>query len=90
MSTLSTVNTITSDTLVYAPAVLAGVQAAEVSAAPGTTKLQAVVNGVLAASQAGEAVPNATVAGISMLVNLVVSIFNATGLFSHKAATPAA
>jgi flagellar biosynthesis protein FliQ len=90
VSTLSTVNTITNETLTYAPAVLAGVQVAETTGASGSSKLQAVVNGVLAASQAGEAVPNATVAGISALVNLVVSIFNATGIFSHKAAAPSA
>jgi hypothetical protein len=83
------VASITSNTLAYAPAVLAGIQVAETSPAPGTTKLQAVVNGILGGSQVLEGTPNPTVAGIAALVNLFVSILNATGVFNHKA-TPAA
>lgn len=89
MSTASTINTITTQTLSYAPAVIAGVQAAELSGASGETKAQAVVNAVLAGSGAAESATNPNVAGIASLVNLFVSIFNATGLFSHKATVPA-
>lgn len=81
----STISAITTQTLTYAPAVIAGVQAAETTGASGTSKLQAVVNGVLAGSQALEGAPNPDVAGIAALVNLFVSIFNATGIFGHKA-----
>jgi hypothetical protein len=81
-----TVAAITTDTLTYTPAVIAGVQAAEVTGASGPTKLQAVVNGVLAGSAALEATPNSNVAAIAALTNLIVSIFNATGIFSHKKA----
>lgn len=84
MSTSTAVTAITTQTLAYAPAVLAGVSVAEQSNAPGATKLQAVVNGVLGTSQALESAPNPDVAGISALVNLFVSILNATGVFSHK------
>lgn len=91
MSVTSTVTAITTQTLSYAPAVAAGVQAAELSNASGDTKLEAVVNGVLAISGATEQSTNPEVAGISLLVNLFVSIFNATGIFNHKSAskTPA-
>lgn len=82
----TTISAITTQTLTYAPAVIAGVQAAETTGASGTSKLQAVVNGVLAGSQALEGAPNPDVAGIAALVNLFVSIFNATGIFSHKKA----
>lgn len=86
MSTTPIVTQITSGTIAYAPAVLAGIQAAELSSASSETKQQAVVNAVLAGSQALEGAPNANVAGVAALVNLFVSIANATGLFSHKKA----
>lgn len=79
-----TIAAITNDTLSYAPATLAAVLAAEQSKAAGSDKLQAVVDGVLGGTQALEASPNPNVAAISALANLFVSIFNATGLFSHK------
>ena len=79
---------ITTQTLAYAPAVLAGIQVAEQSTASGASKQQAVVNAVLAGSGALEAAPNANVAGIAALVNLFVSIFNSLGLFNHKPAPP--
>lgn len=85
MSVATTVTNITNNEVQYAPAVLAGVLAAEQSTQPGTSKAQAVVNGIIAASAAGAQVPQPTVAGISELVNLTVSILNALGVFSHKA-----
>lgn len=87
MSVTAKVNVITTQTLAYAPAVLAGIQAAELSAASNETKLQSVVNGVLAGSGALESSTNPEVAGIAALTNLFVSIFNATGIFSHKKTT---
>lgn len=89
MSTASVINAINKQTLNYTPAVIAGVQAAETTGAAGDTKLQAVVNGVIATSGALESSSNVDIAGISALVNLVVSIFNATGIFNHKKAAPA-
>jgi hypothetical protein len=79
-----TIAAITSHTITFAPAVIAGVQAAEMSSANGTTKQQAVVNAVLAGARAAEGTPNPNVAAIASLVDLVVSVLNATGLFSHK------
>lgn len=81
-----TIAAITTQTLTYTPAVIAGVQAAETSLASGPSKQQAVINAILAGSQAAEGVPNPNVAAIAALVNLTVSIFNALGLFKHKAA----
>lgn len=95
MSEVSTVNAITANTLQYAPAVLAGIQAAEVArqADPTITGPQAqvsvvssVLTGIEVGSGALESSPNATVASVAMLTNLFVSIFNSLGVFKHKAA----
>jgi N-acetylglucosamine-6-phosphate deacetylase len=92
MNMLAVTSLITADTLAFAPAVLAGVSAAETAAplAPGTTKQAAVVNAVLQGIQVGsgelETSANPTVAGVATLVNLFVSIFNALKVFKH--ATP--
>lgn len=83
------VTAITTQTLAYAPAVLAGIQVAEQSNASGATKQQAVINAVLAGSQSLESAPNPNVAGIAALVNLFVAILNATGALNHKAKTGA-
>jgi len=82
----TTIAAIDNSVIAYTPAVIAGVQAAEASSASGGTKLQAVVNGVLGTTGALESNPNPNVAAVSALVNLFVSIFNATGLFGHKSA----
>jgi hypothetical protein len=84
-----TIAAVNAQTLTYVPAVLAGVQAAEQSAGNGASKKQAVVNAILIGARAAEATPNPNVAGIAALVDLVVSILNSTGVFSHKSA-PAA
>lgn len=83
-----TIATINTQTITYLPAVLAGVQAAEQSNAAGATKKQAVVNAVIAGARGAETSTNPNVAGIAALVDLVVSILNSTGVFSHK--SPAA
>jgi hypothetical protein len=81
-----TVSTITTDTLQYAPLALSAVTGVEAAAAglPGETKSQIAINMVLAAAQTGEAVPVPQVQAVSALVALLVSILNATGMFSHK------
>jgi hypothetical protein len=80
-------NQITTQTLIYLPAVLAGVQVAEASQASGADKAQAVVDAVIAGSGAVAQIPGAPpqVAAVSGLVNLAVSILNALGVFKHKA-----
>jgi hypothetical protein len=93
-----TTGAITTQTLIYLPSVLAGVQAAEAASEmvvasggqpiPGSTKLGAVLAGVQAGSQVAAGSPNPDVAAIAALVNLTVSILNALGLFKKK--TPAA
>ena len=82
------VTQITNETLQFAPAVLAGVQAAELATgASGQTKHQAVLNGVLQGIQVGSGAlaqsSTGQVAAISGLINLFVSIFNSLGLFKH-------
>lgn len=96
MSTLATVNTITTGVVSYAPAVIAGIQAAEATGtASGQSKqaavVSAVLNGVEVGSGALENSTNSTVAGVAALVNLFVSIFNSLGIFKHATVTaPAA
>jgi len=85
----STVATITQNELLYAPAVLAGVQAAEAVAAdaPGHAKADAVLTGIMTGSAAlatNKATPP-SVAGIAALINLSVSILNALGIFRKAA-----
>lgn len=85
-SVVNAITVIDTQILAYLPAVIAGTQAAEQSTASGAAKLQAVVNGILAGSAIEAGSPNVNVAAVASLVNLVVSIFNATGVFSHKTA----
>lgn len=84
MNITSTVTQIDNQVLTYVPAVLAGVQAAEQSGASGQSKKQAVLDGVLAGAKAGESVQIPQVAAISGLIDLIVSIFNALGVFKKK------
>lgn len=96
MSAVSTVTQIETQTLTYAPAAIAGIQAAEaggqIVGAAGPSKLSAVLSGIAAGAQVGEAIPVPQVAAISGMINLFVSIFNALGIFKHApaAAAPAA
>jgi hypothetical protein len=91
MSAITVTNQITAETLAYAPAVLAGIQAAEQAAplAPGSSKQAAVVSAVLQGVEVGsgalESSSNPTVAGVAGLVNLFVSILNSLGVFKHTA-----
>lgn len=88
MSTLTTVNTITTGVEQYTPAVIAGIQAAELTGAPGPSKQAAVVssvlNGVEVGSGALENSSNPTVAGVALLVNMFVSIFKALNFGPFK------
>ena len=91
MSVLSVTNQITAETMQYAPAVMAGVQAAQQAApdAPGQSKQAAVVSAVLTGVEVGsgalENSPNKTVAGVALLINMFVSIFKA---LRHPAFVP--
>lgn len=90
MSVLSTVTTINTGVVQYAPAVLAGIQAAEATGATGPSKQAAVVSAVLNGVEVGSgdlvSSPNPTVAGVAALVNLFVTIFNSLNIFKHTAA----
>jgi len=92
MSATNTINQITAAELQYAPAVLAGVQAAEVSGASGSAKAQAVIDGIMTGAGAlaqTQGIPP-SVSGIAALVNLTVSILNALGVFRKKSQPVAA
>ncbi len=91
------VTQITAGTLQYAPAVIAGIQAAEAAAqqtaATGAQKHDAVLNGILQGIQVGSgalAQGTGQVAAISGLINLFVSIFNGLNLFHHSIPAPPA
>jgi hypothetical protein len=89
MSVAGTANQISNQIVAYAPAVIAGVQAAEQAglqnpAATGADKANAVLVGIQAGSAGLAQTAQPDVAAISALINLCVSIFNALGVFSHK------
>ena len=85
------------------PGVLAGVkgvedQAIAIKTAGGPTLtgaqkkdlvMSTVMSSVQIAAQAGEQIPNPWVATISGLVDVVVSLFNSSGIFDHVAPEPA-
>lgn len=81
---VNTVNQIDTQTLQYAPTVMAGIVAAQQSSADGATKKQAVIDGILAGAKAGETIPVPQVAAISGMIDLFVSIFKALGIFGKK------
>lgn len=84
--------------LTLLPGVLAGIRAVEDHAAAvhaaggpvlsGADKKALVTSSIFAgvqiAAQAGEQIPNVYVATVSTLIDGFVSIFNASGVFSHK------
>ncbi len=81
------IETINAETLQHAPTALATIIAVEnaIADAPGETKAQIVVNSVVAGAQAAGHSPNVTVASVSALTALFVSILNASGLFKRRA-----
>ena len=87
MSVVNTVTQIDSQIMAYTPAVMAGVTAAEASSQSGSNKKQAVLSAIQAGTKVGETIPVPQVAAISGLIDLVVSIFNALGIFKHSLPT---
>jgi hypothetical protein len=76
--------------LKYMPVVISAVKSVEDtvgSEVPGTAKKQIVLDVISAAAKAGETIPDADVAAISMLVDIVVGSLNATGVFKKSAPT---
>jgi flagellar biosynthesis protein FliQ len=78
-----TIAAINTQTLAFAPAVLAAIQAVEAADPhiPGTSKRQIVLDSIVGVAKVGETIPNANVAGISLMIDMFVSIFNAAGKF---------
>ncbi len=95
MSFTKTIDQINAETAKYAPAVLAGVLAVEKAAAglPGQTKQEIVVNtivtGAQSAAKAAEGVSVPAVSAVGALVDIIVAILNAAGLFTHGNPGPA-
>jgi hypothetical protein len=74
--------------LQYAPYVTTAVQAIETSNSglPGATKKQLVLAAITTAAKVGEAVPEPHVAVISALIDTIVNLLNAAGVFGKPAA----
>ena len=72
--------------LQYAPHVAAAVQGIEATnaALPGQTKKQLVLTSIEAAAKVGESVPEPHVALISALIDTLVGVLNASGIFAKK------
>ncbi len=77
----------------YLPFVIQGVMAVEsaLAGAPGATKKAVVLAAVQAGAAAGESIPEAHVAGISTMIDSIISAFNATNFagFGAKPKAPA-
>jgi len=71
----------------HLPATYAAVLAVEATAhdQPGKTKLQTVVDVVLAGAQAAQGVPIPEVQAIAGLASLLVGLLNGWGVFNHGA-----
>jgi hypothetical protein len=88
MSITSVVNQIDTQTLAFAPMAMAGIIAAQQTAAAGADKKQAVMDGILAGAKVGETVANPNVAAISGMIDMFVSIFKALNVFGFKPSVP--
>ncbi|MGH7184514.1 MAG: hypothetical protein ACREJN_21420 [Nitrospiraceae bacterium] len=79
MSVQTTVDQINTQTLAFAPAVAAGIMAAETTGASGASKHDAVLDAIQASSAelAGLSKDHANIASISGMINMFVSIFKA-------------
>ena len=90
MSVTTKINTIDQAAANYAPAILTGIIAVEQAAKglPGDSKASIVINTIAAGAQAAQGVPVPSVQGIAALVNLMVAILNAAGLFKHSTPQP--
>jgi hypothetical protein len=92
-SVLNVVSKINAATMTYAPGVLGSVLAVEGAvhqSIPGTAKKQLVIDAISAGAKAAQNVPIPEVQWIATLVDLFVSILNATGLFKHGQSKAAA
>lgn len=69
------------------PGILQGVLAVEtaMAGAKGADKKQVIMAAVGAAAAAGEKIPEQHVQVVSSLIDNVVGIFNASGVFGHSA-----
>lgn len=78
--------------LQYLPYVTTAVQAVESTngALPGATKKQLVLSAITVAAKVGESVPEAHVAVISALIDTIVSLLNAAGVFGKTATSTTA
>lgn len=87
MSLLSITDQINQEIAKYLPVTLTAVLATETAAhaQAGATKLQNVVNAVMAGTQVAEGVPVPQVAAIAGLANLLVTLLNSFGIFNHGA-----
>jgi len=83
-SVVAATTKINNQVLAYAPAAIAAIQAAETSDLSGAAKRQAVIDGILAGARAGETSQNVNVAAISGMIDLIVSVLNATGVFKKR------
>ncbi len=79
-----TANDVLTTTTVFAPVVMAGVQAAEQSDATGEDKRQAVIDGVNAAAEVMTGIPVPSVQAVGALIELFVTVFNKLGIFKKK------
>ena len=91
MSTAAAINTVSAETLQYAPLALAAVTGVEQAAKglPGETKAQIALGVLTASAQVGAAVPSPTVeaiSGFALLIAQLVGILNASGVFTHSKA----
>ena len=76
----------------YLPIVIQGVAAVETAlhGSPGATKKQVILDAITAGADTASTAPDANVANIGKLIDLVVGTLNTSGVFTHAAAaTPA-
>ena len=87
-STLASIQTKFTTALAYMPLVQQTVTSIEsaMPSASGTSKAQAALGIILSVAHAGEQIPQPTVQLIAGLIDTMVSVLNATGVF--KKATP--
>lgn len=79
---------ITEETIKYAPLTVQAIVAIEQAAKgmPGQSKREIAIQTIQTSARVAQGVPNTSVAGIGALVDLLVTVFNATGLFTKAKA----
>lgn len=86
MTTASVIESIDTQVLKFAPIAIGAILAAEQSGADGPDKKKAVLAAITGGAQAGEKSSDSTVAGVSALIDVIVSVFNLTGTFQKAPA----